>query len=201
MTEEKIGPIRKVLLLSGGVDSAFLLSKSRLRQLGPRRNRTGMLCPVFVGYGQPAEKSEWLAAQQLAEAMRVPIMRIDVSGIDLGDMASEVASRVVPARNMWLIALAAALVPPAKGNVPQLGFSENEVWIGAAPQDHADYPDCREGFLSAMRVAALRIGVDLRWSDASREERVEHLREQNLLDITHSCYSNIPCGDCPSCLQ
>ena len=201
MSEEKIELIRKVVLLSGGVDSAFLLSKSRLRQLGPRRNRTGMLCPVFVGYGQPSEKSEWLAAQQLAEAMRVPILRIDVTGIDLGDMAWGVDARIVPARNMWLIALAAACVPPAKGDVPQLGFSENEVWIGAAPQDHADYPDCREGFLSAMRVAALRIGVDLRWPDATREERVEHLREQNLLSLTHSCYSDVPCGECPSCLQ
>ena len=123
MTAETIGTIRKVLLLSGGVDSAFLLSKSRLGELPASK---GTLCPVFIGYGQPSEKSEWLAAQALADAMQVPIMRLDVSGIDLGDMGWEVGARIVPARNMWLIALAASCVPAAKGDVPQLGFAPTE---------------------------------------------------------------------------
>ena len=115
-------PIQKVVLLSGGIDSAFLLSKSRLGELPASK---GMLCPVFVGYGQPSEMSEWLAAQALAETMSVPILRIDVSGIDLGDMEYGVDARIVPARNLWLIALAASRLPAAKGKVPQRGFSEN----------------------------------------------------------------------------
>jgi len=187
---------RRILLFSGGVDSAYLLSVSHISGDGPEA-----LTPLFVSYGQPSATAEWGAAKAITKKLGSPLFRVVVDGVPLGDMDIGEGARVVPARNLWLISLAASLLPVALPPIPQVGFSRNQIWIGAAPQDHADYPDCREAFLESMRKPLLFLGHDLRWSKVTREERVAHLDEHGLLGLTHSCYDEVTCGECPSCLQ
>jgi len=198
----------RVVLLSGGVDSAYILHKvtRKFVEGGPRARSSSLgvgdkTVALFVDYGQPSASAEWLSAQAIAEAVCVPISRVDVAGVGLGDMGNREGARVVPARNLWLIALAAAFLPVSAPPIPQVGFSRDQVWIGAAPQDHDDYLDCREIFLEEMRRSMLLLGNDLRWSDAAREERVLCLETSTLLELTHSCYEEVACGECPSCLQ
>jgi len=185
--------MNNVVLLSGGVDSAFVAT-----ELCDHGESTRAL---FVDYGQPAAASERTSAKRLCEFLNITLFEFRIDGVPLGDMASSEGARVVPARNLWLISLAASLLPVVYPPIRQVGFSHNQVWIGAAPQDHAEYADCRDSFLESMRRPLHLLGHDLRWSFAKREERVNLLKGHGLLAFTHSCYSNVPCGECPSCLQ
>lgn len=171
-----------VLLLSGGVDSAFLLFQERLR------------LAVFVDYGQPAAADESRAAHLLATYRGCSIQSVALKNAPLGDMGSGTAAHVVPARNLWLISLAFAHCLPGE---------DEDVWIGAAPNDEADYADCRCDFLDAFGDVSKSLGFGrVRYSHRRREERVFSLLQEGVLHLTQSCYYGDPaCGECPSCLQ
>ena len=166
------------MLLSGGVDSAYLLTYVEK----PR-------CAIFVDYGQPSNVYEERSARVLAEVTSCDLVVVTIKNAPLGDMATHAGPHVVPARNLWLVSLAAA--------------HGHRVWIGAAPQDQADYADCRTEFLERLRDAMRAIGNDLAWSPATRASRVDALKSRELLHLTWSCYyaGPEPCGECPSCLQ
>lgn len=168
---------KELLLLSGGVDSAAVLVQQR-RELD---------LALYVDYGHPAAMQEYRAASRLCAEFVLPLRKVSVLGAPLGDMEKRRGARVVPARNVWLIALAAA-------------FGDS-IWIGCAPQDHAEYADCREDFLVAMSETMGLLGKKLLWSRATRKERIETLGE--LAGVCWSCYEagNQPCGECPSCKQ
>lgn len=171
--------MRQVILMSGGVDSAYLAKFVE-------RNA---LC-LFVDYGQPARVQERNSAWGLAKNLMLGWAEVTVYGMPMGDMDDwKSGACVVPARNLWLTSLAAAF--------------GDEVWIGCAPQDERDYEDCRLHFLEDLNTAMRSIGRTLRWSNAPRPERVEWLSEKNLLDMTWSCYGPGPtaCEECASCRQ
>lgn len=170
----------RAVLLSGGIDSAFAGFC-----VGEGPTVTG----VFVDYGQPARKMEALAAAQLADAFGWRLTVANVSGMPLGQMGDGVGAHVVPARNVWLIALAAAF--------------GDEVWIGCAPQDERDYEDCRLGFLDSADKMLRTIGRRLNWSNTHRDGRIAWLARRGVLDLTWSCYGPgpKPCGECASCRQ
>lgn len=166
-----------IVLLSGGIDSAYLLT------LLPRSRA------LFVDYGQPSAEMERQAARRLVDRFGWRLSEVTVPGLYLGDMERGYGAQVVPGRNLILIALAA-------------NFGR-EVWIGAAPQDAANYPDCREAFLGAASHA-LDVGYHaaVRWSDKSRILRRSALGD-SVAALCWSCYGSgpEPCGECDSCLQ
>lgn len=166
------------VLLSGGVDSAYL---GKLVE--------GKATAVFVDYGQPSALMERGASQTIARALGWYWAIVTVRPMPLGDMDTLTGACVVPARNLWLTSIAAAF--------------GDEVWIGAAPQDQRDYEDCRLHFLASLDDAMRTIHRRLRWTNASREERVKWLKANNLLAMTWSCYGPgpEPCGECASCRQ
>lgn len=171
-----------VILLSGGVDSTYLAATVKpVRPPG---------LALFVDYGQPSAKKENAAAATLAKACLLDFRTVQVRGLPLGKMDEwSSGPAVVPARNLWMIALAAA-------------FGET-IWIGAAPQDWADYADCRRPFLDSLDRSLRLLGSTLRYSLVEREARVTHLRDVGFEAYTWSCYGPgpKPCGQCASCSQ
>ena len=171
-----------VILLSGGVDSAFL-AITVAPDIAP-----GLA--LFVDYGQPSIKRERRAASAIADRVGLDFKELKVDGLELGGMDEwESGLAIVPARNAWLISLAAA-------------FGKN-VWIGASPSD-ADYPDCQPVFLGQFSVALNQAyGSCVSYSPATREHRLRVLAEHGYDEITWSCYGagDNPCGQCASCSQ
>ena len=168
-----------VLLLSGGVDSAYMLLRCRPR------------IALFVDYGQPAAEPERDAADALARRFGITLAAMTVRGVPLGDMQTESDAFVVPGRNTYLWALACSLCDPGE-----------DVVLGCAPYDNADYVDCRLEYLEKLDSAAAVVGLGgIVVSSANREMRVAALRQSGLLDLTYSCYREAKCGECPSCLQ
>ena len=178
--DEKYG---RVVLLSGGVDSAFLAFR-----LG---NRSSKSLGLFVDYGQPAAGQEEKSARIIAQAAQLDFKKVTTSGMPLGGMSEENDGPcVVPSRNLYLVALASAWA--------------EEVFIGATPQDRQAYPDCRDEFFDALNVAMESVDSVVRYSDATRQERVEWLEDMGFLKFTWSCYfpsDDGPCGQCASCSQ
>ena len=172
-----------VFLCSGGVDSAYLTLTRRPRY------ESGLA--LFVNYQQPAAKKERAAAKMMAKSGKCEFAEVVVSGLPLGDMIEgSIGPCVVPARNLWLISLAAAF--------------GTQIWIGCAPQDERDYEDCRLEFLSAGDLHLQTLGKRLNWSQDSRQTRIDKLTELNLIDYVWSCYgpgNPGPCGECASCKQ
>lgn len=172
-----------VVLLSGGVDSSYLAFTIK-----PERSPAMAL---FVDYGQPAAKKEERSARVMAKAALLDFGKVSVHGLPLGDMSDwETGAAVVPARNLWLIAIGAAY--------------GDRVWIGCVPEDFEDYADCRPKFLHDMGVAMNRAyGATVAYSPATRAERVNFLRENELDPFAWSCYGPgpKPCGQCASCSQ
>ena len=166
-----------VFLVSGGVDSVWLALN------GPPDSLA-----VFVDYGQPAAKMERRSARTTLKSV-IDIAEIQISGMPLGEMGDGVGAHVVPARNLWLLSLAAS-------------FGKN-VWIGCGPQDERDYEDCRLEFLHSADTMLRTLGKRLMWSQEPRHVRVEALKERDLLRHCWSCYGPgpDPCGECASCLQ
>lgn len=172
-----------VVLLSGGVDSSFLCFSQPFAD-------TPALA-LFVDYGQPAARQEEKSARLVAQAAELDFEFVKVVGLPLGDMRDwRRGSSVVPARNLWLIALAAAF--------------GRTVWLGAVPEDWSDYRDCRPLFLSeldeAMRTA---YDAEVRWAYDDRAARVAYLEEHGHSRLVWSCYGPgpEPCGACASCTQ
>lgn len=170
-----------VFLCSGGVDSAYLTVTQKPQY------ETGLA--LFVDYQQPSVRKERTSARIMAKSGGCTFRQVSVAGMPLGDMETGSGAQVVPARNVWLIALAAAF--------------GRTIWIGCAPQDQREYADCRLEFLHSMDVMLRTIGKRLRWSEAERATRIETLKEHDVYELCWSCYGPgpSPCGECQSCLQ
>lgn len=180
------------VLLSGGVDSAVLLYEAIQRD---------DVTAVFVDYGQAAHLQESLAAGRIAQAAKVPRLktsvRLNVRTMNVG--AGEPGPRIVPNRNLVLLAIAANLVPVS-----------DEIWLGATAEDH-EYPDCSQQFAVNATVA---LGITVRVPFVTKTRKQIRERGDELGAPLHLCWSCYqpdesrglafpvrPCGRCNSCLQ
>lgn len=177
-----------LVLLSGGVDSALLLW------------RASEPAAIFINYGQPSALQESAAARAISEARGCELV-FAVASLDLGGMSApegEDGPRVVHGRNMVLLSMAA-------NHAAARGIGE--VLIGAHYDDHADYPDCRPGFLmraSAALVAGCGVKVRYPLHDARKANIMHEARALGVpLGLCWSCYTPTmegdPCGTCNSC--
>jgi len=183
------------VLFSGGLDSTVLAT------IAARAGR--LAAAAFVDYGQPAVEQEREAAQRWCGRNGSRLVELRAAFPAAAALANGVGAsgpRVIPCRNLILIALAAS-------SAPEIGA--REVWYGASGADQASYPDCRPEFAAALSVVlALDGGVVVRAPLVGMlrsEVRALAVALQVVIADTWSCYEprqdGTQCGECDSCRQ
>lgn len=202
---------KAVVLLSGGIDSATTLAVAMAEGYETYA--------LTFDYGQRHRK-EVEAARKLASSMGVKehkVLNLDldkIGGSALTDKSLEVPSdrkidgpdipiTYVPARNLIMLGFAVAWAEV---------IGADAVFIGANAIDYSGYPDCREEFFEAFRMAArlgTRRGVDGWGIEVSHP--LLHLTKADIVkkglelnvpfELTWSCYmgGEKACGKCDSC--
>lgn len=203
-----------VVLLSGGLDSTTLAYKLYSDGFD--------LQALFVDYGQRHVKEEEYS-RRTARALQIPWSKVDMTSITKllatsgsslvapttsvphGHYAADnMASTVVPNRNMMMLSIAAAV---AIANRAQ--FVATAVHAG----DHAIYPDCRPEFIQSLQQT-VRIGMA-----GYGGENLEviapfvHISKDDIAGLayrlginpawTWSCYEgkDKQCGRCGTCVE
>ena len=201
-----------VLLLSGGIDSATILTSIT------KKNKK--VFALTFDYGQK-HHAEIEKAKNLAKEFYVhehKIIKLNLSEFtdsSLTDkniqvpkseiMPDKIPSTYVPARNTIFLSIA-------------LSYAESKgcssIYIGANAIDYSGYPDCRPEYIEAFQnlvnlatrktVTGGNIQIYAPLINLTKIEIIE-LGIKNGLDIekTLSCYDPImesePCNKCPSC--
>jgi 7-cyano-7-deazaguanine synthase len=210
-------PMRAVLLLSGGLDSATLLALATSEGYA--------IHALSFDYGQ-RHSAELTAARKIAQRYGVVqhlIAKIDLRvfggsaltsdipvpkdrALDDGDI--EIPITYVPARNTIFLSYALALAEVV---------GAKEIFIGVNALDYSGYPDCRPEFIAAFeRMANLATRAGVESSDGSairvRVPLIE-LSKRGIIELglrlgvdysmTLSCYDPTPageaCGRCDAC--
>jgi 7-cyano-7-deazaguanine synthase len=202
-----------VVLLSGGLDSATVLSVAR---------REGFACHTLAfDYGQ-RHRHELAAAGQVSRSLSAAshrVISIDLRAIGgsaltadidvpkdrpAGEMSSGVPTTYVPARNLIFLSIATALAESLKAH---------DIFIGVNAIDYSGYPDCRPEFIDAFQGAAnlgTAMGAVRIQAPLVRLTKAEIIRLGASLGVnyslTHSCYDPVvrgkevlACGRCDSC--
>jgi 7-cyano-7-deazaguanine synthase len=201
---------RAIVLLSGGLDSATVLSIARAR---------GFECyALSVNYGQ-RHSAELDAARRIAVSLGARdhrVMGVDLAGIggsaltDAGVAVPEAPTTgipvtYVPARNTLLLSLA-------------LGWAEvvdaADIFVGVNAVDYSGYPDCRPEFIAAFEhlaglatkagVEGVRFKIQAPLIDMSKADIIRAGAELGVdFSVTVSCYQAGPdgaaCAKCDSC--
>jgi len=169
------------VLVSGGVDSAVLLSflKSDNRELSA----------LFVDYGQPASQRELVASRKIAEDAGIPYRHVRIVGLDVPPEGE------IPGRNSLLVSVAASRFPGADiaigihAGTGYLDCSEGQVEIWQRSLDHQYGGTARliAPFVRMDKSEVVALGVSLRVS----------------FESTYSCEvgRKDPCMKCRSCLD
>lgn len=204
--------MKAVVLLSGGMDSSTLLYHVRsfaeeVRVLsinyGQRHIRELEAASVVrEAAGIPAEHHKIVSLEFLREMLGTSCLTSDAIAVPEGHYADiSMKSTVVPNRNMFMLAIAAAWAISSRHNV---------VAYACHTGDHDVYPDCRPAFVDAM-VGALRLcdyepGVDL-YTPFLLMDKAAIVVEGMELGVpyaaTYSCYNGrmYHCGLCGTCVE
>jgi 7-cyano-7-deazaguanine synthase len=204
ITAPRPGARGAVVLLSGGIDSATVLAVARSEGFAPYA--------LSFSYGQ-RHRRELTAAAQVAAAQGVArhlVLDVDASvfgGSALTDPAIDVPAgpavsvdaTYVPARNTVFLSLALAWAETVGAQA---------IFIGVNAGDHAGYPDCRPGYLTAfqeMAALATSAGPAQIRAPLIRMTKTAVIRHGLRLGVdytpTLSCYNPAPgpCGACGAC--
>ena len=173
----------RVLMLSGGIDSATVLYSSE---------SSIDLC-MSVYYGQPGHVAEIEAAPSLAASLLIPH---EVATIRLGAQSSSgilggndetAAASVVAGRNSAFVALAAMR-------------GATTVVLGCNGDDQEHYMDCRAHILRSVGIAC-GVSIELPLLQKSKKEIVIMAKAHQVpLSETVSCYRGSGCGSCAACV-
>ncbi|WP_042788232.1 7-cyano-7-deazaguanine synthase [Mycobacteroides abscessus] len=188
--------MRRVLLLSGGIDSAALAAWVRPDHC------------LHVDYGQRPAAAEARAARQIAADLALPFAAVSVpaAAIGAGLMAEDAGSPPLPNvspewwpyRNQLLITIAAAWGV-------RRGYEG--VLIGTVASDGTRHADGGAEFRMTMdALLALQEGGVRLQAPAAHLRAPELIAESGISDAvlgwTHSCHrANLPCANCPGCLK
>jgi len=207
-------PVKAVVLLSGGMDSATCLALARAegREIFTltfsyrQRHRVEVEAAEALSsyFGVPGENRRVvdLGPAFGGSALTDPELEVPLDRPQK-EMARVIPPTYVPARNLVFLSLAGSWAE-------QLGA--REIWMGANARDFSGYPDCRPEFLSAFEEA-LRLGtragvegepIRLRTPllHLSKAEIVRLGRDLGVpFELTHTCYLGLrpPCGRCDAC--
>ena len=195
-----------LIVLSGGMDSTTMLHEYR----------SSIALAVNFSYGSNHNRAEAECAREQCKMLGIELVEIDLAfmathfkssllegadAIPEGHYADDnLSSTVVPFRNGIMLSIAAGLAE-SRGL--------KAVMIANHGGDHAIYPDCRPGFISAMSQAieaGTSLPVELRapYTNLTKTEiALRGLRLGVDYSLTYSCYkgTNPPCGRCATCLE
>lgn len=216
-----------IVMVSGGIDSAVCLAKAS--------DEYDQIKPVHVQYGQQTGDMELRNADLITDWINenLDVDVADLSVVDYQPVFTHFADGVadpdkefdhlveddgrsagyVPMRNLHLIATGSAFADDR---------GSDAVILGAQGGDAADYPDCRQKFLtSALRAVNDSLPntddspqIDVRYPllDFSKEDVLREGDKYNIpWGYTYSCYTELdleenyedaePCGECPACVE
>jgi 7-cyano-7-deazaguanine synthase len=207
---------RAVVLLSGGLDSATVLSIAK--------SQGYELYALSFSYGQ-RHIVELEAARRVAASIGVAAHRIatidlrifggsaltadiDVpKGRGIDEMSHGIPITYVPARNTIFLSFALAWAEV---------LASSDIFIGVNALDYSGYPDCRPEFIEAfekMANLATKAGVEGRQALKIHTPLIALTKAQIIsrgvelgvdYSLTSSCYdpapTGEPCGQCDSCL-
>lgn len=180
-----------VVLLSGGIDSTVCAELAR------QQGRLARL--LHVQYGQANAEMEMVTSGRWARShgLTRTIIEGAIRAPELHAGIGAAGARYVPGRNLALLSLAANFAA---------SHGCREVWIGCNRDDAADYPDCREAFISAVSaLTEMSAGVSVSAPLIGKTKaEVMALADTLHIDLadTWSCYEpnrGMPCGKCNAC--
>jgi 7-cyano-7-deazaguanine synthase len=186
--------MRAVCLLSGGMDSAVVLSIAQ--------DRGYDLFPLTLDYGQKTKGKEISCAEKICQRLGIREFRL-ISLPFLGDLGkslltSDGEDTYVPFRNSILISLATAYAEV---------ISASAIFIGVSSVD-TEYPDTTPDYIQAMQ-GVIRVGSKKK--DIDLKAPLLYLSKADIIllglklgtpfELTWSCYfdNEKPCGSCDSC--
>jgi 7-cyano-7-deazaguanine synthase len=172
---------RIVVLLSGGIDSAATVAAYRKRRAS--------LSAVFFDYGQPARRSEWEAAQAIAEHYHIDVSRFRL-GFRLAALDGEFFGRNA------LFALAAAGTDPVGPLVIAAGIHTSSPYYDTTPSFVADIQRLLDGYSGGTVTFAAP------FLETTKAAVVQYARRHRVpISLTYSCErrSAPACGKCRSC--
>lgn len=173
--------VTTIVLMSGGIDSASVVAAYRHKGIEP----SGM----FVDYGQPSARSEWTAAQDMAEYYGVAIHKVSL-GFRLASQQGEFYGRNA------LLVLAAAGVMEARPLQVALGIHALSEYYDTTPLFFRHMQRILNGYFGGS------VALSAPFLSESKAEVIEFAKKNHVpLELTYSCeVQNAPaCGRCPSC--
>jgi 7-cyano-7-deazaguanine synthase len=200
-----------VAIVSGGLDSVTMVYELLNQGCRPRL--------LSFDYGQ-RHKKELEYATMCSERLQLDHHIVDLSSINalIGKSAltggaevpeghyakDNMAITVVPNRNMMMISVAAAAAVNDKLEYVAAGMHTG---------DYAQYPDCRENFLSRMEAAILAgnegfidpgFCIHAPWVRSTKNDIARRAYELQVpIQLTWSCYKGgtFHCGRCGTCVE
>lgn len=214
--------MRHVIALSGGLDSAVLLSLMVKQLKAQEIELDENLIAVNFQYGSKHNAYEATASRELASWYQVDHIRIDLTpifnhysgksssllagggNIPEGHYTSEtMKSTVVPGRNLIFASILAGLA--ASGGTLEQG----EVHLGIHAGDHAIYPDCRPDFYRYLNQT-VKYSTEGKVDVAApflmeTKVYIVSLGHKNKVpfELSRTCYKDqkLACGKCGSCVE
>lgn len=188
----------KVLLLSGGMDSAALAALTR-----PDHT-------LFINYGQRPAITESKAAAAIAEGLGLPHSQISAGLSDLGRglLASDDIPDGWPSPEWWPFRNQLLVTVGAAWAITHIALSRPvAVQTGTMKGDRERHKDGDPGFYQRLNeLFAFQEGevlVETPGIESTTEELLELSKlPDDLLAWTHSCHkADLPCLDCPGCYK
>ena len=173
--------IHSLVLMSGGVDSSSAVAACL--------ERGAAVAGMFFDYGQPASRSEWSAAQQVARHYGISVRRVNL-GFPLISHEGEFFGR-----NALLI-LAAAGVTEARPLSIVVGIHALSEYYDTTPLFLRQMQRILHGYFGGSVTLSAPFLAD------TKSEVVQFAKDSGVpLELTHSCeMQDAPaCGICPSC--
>ncbi len=200
--------MKKIVILSGGLDSTVLLYKEL--------SEGHEVKALSVNYGQK-HKRELLYATRTCQRLEIEHKVADLTAITelLGGSSQTDASIVVPDGHYAEESMKVTVVPNRNSimlNIAAgwaISTKSDAVCYGAHAGDHAQYPDCREVFIEALRETFKLID----WKPVKLEAPFSQLSKTDIVKMgsvlkvpfedTWSCYKDgvIHCGVCGTCYE
>lgn len=187
-----LGDGERVILLSGGLDSATVAAVER-----PER-------ALFVDYGQEAATAERDSARKIARLLDIELAEVTVNASHVGsgalvnreqpDLAP--SPEWFPFRNQLLVTIAAAYA---------IDTGLHSVLLGTVAHDALRHADGKHRFIASLDAVLRSQEGELRLAAPHADTSTRQLLARTairdeIVAATHSCdVANIACGECNSC--